>query len=104
MTKIELRAKVKEAAAQGGKEARHWLLAFALVRGLPYRVLEFKTREHNEPSPSLLARFLELPVENVKAWLAIEATPALVLREATARETYLEKKRQRSLVTSRAAE
>lgn len=64
-----------------GSETREWLLAYACVRGLPYRAVEPKTREGNHPSPTAIAQRIAsvLPQEGpenglwtrdrVKAWM-----------------------------------
>jgi hypothetical protein len=42
-----------------GQEARHLLLAYAAIRGVPYRALEPKCRQENKPDAILLLRLIE---------------------------------------------
>lgn len=47
------------AKRQVGYEARHLLLAYAAIRGVPYRSLEPKCRQENKPSPVLLLELIK---------------------------------------------
>jgi hypothetical protein len=42
-----------------GWEARHLLLCYAALRGVPYRTLEPKCRKDNKPDPKLLFQLIE---------------------------------------------
>lgn len=52
--KQALRAAVHAVSKEGGWRMRYALLAYAFERGVPYRVLERTTGEHNEPKVSLV--------------------------------------------------
>lgn len=93
----ELRNTLRSIAKAGGCEMRHTLLALALLRGMPYRLLELTTRRDHAPSPSLLAETAERPVLEVKEWLAAPATPELLERFKVAREAGIAAKRARTL-------
>ena len=61
-----------------GRDTRHLLLAYGMVRGLPYLACEAKCGEFNRPSSSAIAAHarahgIELDLEVVKAWLKREA-------------------------------
>lgn len=70
MTKRELKETIKAIAPAGGRDVRHHLLAYGLLRGREYRAIERTTRDDNKPSPSRIAAVLEADVDAVKAWLA----------------------------------
>lgn len=98
MNRTELKALVKQTAADGGKPARTAFLAYAFFRGRVYRDIELIVREHNEPSPTAIAAVFgeATPVQEVKVWLAVPATPEATKRHAEARDAALVKKRERS--------
>lgn len=81
MNRSELKAAIKVIAPSGGRDVRHHLLAYALLRGRAYRRIERTTRAHNEPSPSRIAAVLGADVDTVKAWLAV---PVLEQADAVA--------------------
>jgi hypothetical protein len=89
----KLRLKVKEAAVGGGWTARHMMLAYALTRGVPYRVLELKTREDNKPSVTTLVESTGKAEEAVQAWLAAPASPEVQAQAIRAREARIAAKR-----------
>lgn len=62
-----------------GRDTRHLLLAYGMVRGLPYLACEPKCGEDNKPSPSAIVAHakdhgIELDIEAVKTWLKVEAS------------------------------
>lgn len=102
MDKETFRKRIKELR---GFEARHYLLARAMGRGIPYRVLELKVREHHEPRPSYIWEALfdkqydpidEPELLPIQAWLNVPATPEMVERAQRLREDFLHRKTQRA--------
>lgn len=83
------------ATLKGGGADRYSLLAFALVRGMPYRRVELTTRDDNAPSVRWVAETSGATEEVAQAWLEVPATPELLARAATAREAHLAAKRLR---------
>lgn len=83
---------MRAALAGGGRPSRHHQLAFALVRGRPYRLSELTTREHNGPSATTIAELSQRPVDAVKAWIAVPATPAMLEAARAAAEKCAETK------------
>lgn len=66
------------------KYARHALLAYGYVRGVPYRVMERTTRKGHEPSIALIASWIHPDIDvtskrmqefgaRLKEWLAVPA-------------------------------
>jgi len=100
-TKEEIREYATKIALElerpaSGKERRYALLAYAYVRGRPYRASELRTWPHNRPSPTRLSEILDAPVEYIKAWLAVPPTPVMLAKDDVARGLQiLEKDRQR---------
>jgi len=75
-----------------GDETRLLLLAYAMLRGLPYVACEKKCGEFNKPSASGIcnvaaAHGFQLDLAAVKAWLASEPAPVAVVPEAPKSET-----------------
>lgn len=61
-----------------GADTRHLLLAYGMVRGLPYLACEPKCGETNQPSPSAIQAWaaehgVVLTQDAIKAWLKGEA-------------------------------
>jgi hypothetical protein len=65
-----------------GTDARYALLAYACIRGVPYKVAEQRCRQYNEPSPTKVFEVMTTALgadlaatwspEPVKAWLRAE--------------------------------
>lgn len=105
MNRIELRTQLKTLAPSGGKSMRHALLAFAMLRGMPYRAVEYSVRKHHEPSPSDIADILTCDVTTVKAWLATPATDQMRAVAEMAHNLQLAAKAaRRVLIQARVAE
>lgn len=43
-----------------GFEARHYLLAYGFLRGIPYKKMELNCREDNEPNPKSIFKIVQL--------------------------------------------
>lgn len=95
MNRINIKILIKTHQSTGGRQMRHALLAFAMLRGMPYRAIEFSVRKHHEPSPSDIAELLACDVDTVKAWLATPATEHMVEVNAIARDLQLAAKAAR---------
>lgn len=102
MDKETFRSRIKTLR---GFEARHYLLARAMGRGIPYRVLELKVRPHHEPRPSYIWEALfdkqydpidEPELLPIRAWLEVPATPEMIERAERLRQEYFQKKRERA--------
>jgi len=69
-----------------GTDARYALLAYACIRGVPYKVAEQRCRQYNEPSPTKVFEVMAAALgadlaatwspEPVKAWLRAELPTA----------------------------
>lgn len=81
MTKQALKIVIKSIAAAGGSDVRHHLLAYALLRGRPYCALERTTRPDHKPSPSRVAKVLDVEIDVVKVWMAAPPPPAVTPEE-----------------------
>lgn len=68
MKKMEMKSKVKEAAPAGGATMRHLLLAYGLLRGIPYERMERSTREHNEPRVELIVKQMTPFLDEGDVW------------------------------------
>ncbi len=102
MDKEAFRKRIK--SAHSGFEARHLFLAWAFLRGVPYRVLEMKVRQHHEPRPTYIYEFAtgkDYPgdssvLDPICAWLEVPATPEMTERALRLREDFLHRKTQRA--------
>jgi hypothetical protein len=68
MKKMEMKCKVKEAAPAGGATMRHLLLAYGLLRGIPYDRMERTNREHNEPRVELIVKSMAPFLDEGDVW------------------------------------
>lgn len=70
-----------------GIDTRHHLLAYSLLKGKPYRLMEGKCRADNLPNPEVIFKIMEAhenrysferlwSLEKVKAWLGDESIKA----------------------------
>lgn len=88
-----LREKVLEKRESGG--GRHTMLAYAFVRGRPYRSCEYKCRY--PASPTTIGYHLDSQdYDSIKAWLAVPPTPYFDAQDAFARaKVTIEKAKRR---------
>jgi len=91
----ELKALVKSLYQAGGCQMRYALLAYALVRGMPYYRLEYTLGPHTGVSRSRLEELTGFSHETVEEWLCVPADPVFVEHVRRSQEQYRQRKDER---------
>lgn len=77
------------------RPGRHTFLAYALVRGMPYRRVELTAR--SIPWQPEVAHLSGCTVEEVDTWLSVPPTVEMLAKAKEARDKFLEEKARRRL-------